>query len=302
VKLQNHMKSLRRTLFDKIVLSARPPVPVVQMCCAMLGSLGMTDVRVRLSPNSPLYRKDGGEFIRLIVDDVLAPHVLASGQWQPEEIKFLGSYGRKQDCILVDVGANLGLVTRQLMHEVASIKAAVCFEPHPQNFHFLGHNLEHLPRCYLRQAALGASDGELLFYEDVHNVGNYSLNADAVRNKEYRTSRVECVRASDVELMEPLPEAVRMLPILWKSDTQGCDELIATQLSDKFWSRVQAGIMEIGRLDRANFDRQRLGEILSQFPVRRFEHKPSHNVTVEEILRFTEGKDGVYRDLRFARG
>lgn len=295
------MKSLRRTLFDRLVLFRRPSVPMVQMACAMLGSLGMARIILRLHPDSPLYRSAGGELVELIVDDVLTPHVLASGQWQLEEVAFLSAYGQREACVLIDIGANLGLVTRQLMHQVSNISAAVCFEPHPENFRVLSRNLAHLPHCYLEQAALGTADSELTFYEDTHNVGNYSLNPSAMQGKEHRTSIVKCLKATDDNVLSPLPDALRSLPLLWKSDTQGFDEAIVTNFSDAFWARVQAGVMEIWRIERPEFDRRRLGAILQQFPMRRFGDSPERNLSVEEVLRYTAGRDGKSRDLHFAR-
>lgn len=295
------MKTFRRALFDRLVLSRRPSVTLAQMACAVLGSLGMSGLTARMSADSPLYRADGGETVELIVDDVLTPHVLATGHWQLEEVDFLSSYGRLQPCVLIDVGANIGLVTRQLVHRTPRIVAALCFEPHPQNFRVLRDNLDHLPQCRLEQAALGSAEGELRFYEDTHNFGNYSLNADAMRGMEHRTSVVRCLKASTAELIGRLPIELQSLPLIWKSDTQGFDEVIATSLGDDFWSRVQAGVMELWRIDRPAFDAKRLGAILSQFSVLHFGDQPGRAVSVDEVLKFTEGRDGSSRDLHFAR-
>lgn len=295
------MKSFRRAIFDNLVLSRKPPVPIVQMCCAVLGSLGMTSINLRLSPDSHLYQVNGGETLELIVDDVITPHVLSSGRWQPDEINFLSAYASRQPCILVDVGANIGLVTRQLMHGNTNIKAAICFEPHPKNFSFLCRNLAHLEHCYPQKSALSTSEGELQFYEDTHNIGNYSLIPGAVSGKEHRISVVKCLKASDETVLDPLPKEFRLLPIIWKSDTQGFDEAIVTSLSDEFWGRVQAGVMEITRIERPELDRTRLGNILKQFEVRYFANAPKQNLSVEEIIHYAEGNDGTHKDLHFAR-
>ena len=296
------MKSFRRTLFDRLVLARRPSVPTVQMASALLSSLGMVGITVRLASHSPLYRANGGELVDLVVDDVLAPHVLASHQWQSEEVDFLRMHGMRQPCVLVDVGANIGLVTRQLLHQTPQIAAAVCFEPHPQNFHYLRRNLKHLEQCYLQQTALGPFEGELVFFEDTHNIGNYSLNADAMQGKEHRTSVVRCTKATMENLVAPLPESVRHLPILWKSDTQGFDETIVTMLPDEFWSKVRAGVMEIWRIDRPAFDAHRLASILREFDVLHFGDSPALKVSAEDVVRYAEGRDGGSRDLHFARG
>jgi FkbM family methyltransferase len=290
------MKSLRRLALERLV--ERRPRYALQLSGQRLNVMGL---RMRLSPASPLYRAAGGETVEFPLDDVIAPFVLEHGQWQTEELAFVDAHLGGRASVLVDIGANTGLITRQLMHRVTQIVAAVCFEPHPGNFVYLERNLAHLPQCHPVQAAVGLEDGELVFYEESSNAGNYSLNLDAMRGKEYRTSKVRCIAASEAAVLQPLSAAQRSLPIVWKSDTQGYDEVIVTALPDSFWSRVHCGVMEIWRIERPAFDRRRLAEILGQFPIRRFGHDDARDVPIEEILTFGEGTDYAHRDLFFAR-
>jgi hypothetical protein len=147
---------------------------------------------------------------------------------------------------------------------------------------------------------VSSSAGQFTFYEDSHNAGNYSLSADSMRSREYRTSIVTCIQATPDNLLAPLTDAQRALPIVWKSDTQGFDEVIVTALPDAFWKRVHCGVMEISRIDRPPFERARLSAILESFPIRRF-GRQENNASVEEILAFSDGRDGAHRDLFFAR-
>jgi FkbM family methyltransferase len=290
------MKTLRRIVFEKVI-SLRP-IRALQVSCEIFG---IDAVRIHLPSDSPLYSDNGGNELLLRADHVIFPAVVKDKQWQPDAVDFLGAHASNGPCVLVDIGANLGLVARQLLNRFPGITAAVCFEPHPINFNILSENLRHLPQCRLVQAALGSAEGHLRFYEDARNVGNYSLSPDAMRGQHFRTIEVPCLEANEGNIVGPLPEGTRSLPILWKSDTQGFDEIIAIRLPNSFWSRVQAGVMEIWRIERPNFDRQRLGEILGQFAVRRFSSDPERNISVEEILRFSAGTDYQARDVLFAR-
>ena len=121
-----------------------------------------------------------------------------------------------------------------------------------------------------------------------------------MRGREYRTSVVACIQATADNLLAPLTDEQRTLPIVWKSDAQGFDEVIVTALPDAFWSRVHCGVMEISRIDRPAFDRQRLGAILASYPIRRFGRNDA-TATIEEILAFSDGRDSTHRDLFFAR-
>ena len=290
------MKSFRRLLMERLVASR--PRRALQLSCARLGISG---VQMRVPKDSPLFLANGGETIELPMDDVIAPFVLDHGQWQSEELDFFGAHLPEGRCVLIDVGANIGLITRQLLHRLPSIAAAVCYEPHPGNFQLLTRNLSHLPQCHLVPAAVGTSEGQLTFYEDKHNAGNYSLNLSAMANTEYRTSAVDCIPATEARVLAPLPDELRALPRVWKSDTQGFDELIMVTLPDEFWRSVHCGVIEISRVERPPFDRARLGSILATYPVLRFGHELDRNVSVDEILAYSEGKDHQHRDLFFAR-
>jgi FkbM family methyltransferase len=290
------MGAITRAVIDAVV-RIRPEWALASAC----RMLGVDTVRVRLPPTSPLYRSPGGEAVTLPVDQHILPIVIRQKRWQTEEVAFFVGHAPPEPTVLIDVGANCGLVTRQLLHASGSIAAAVCFEPHPTNFAALQSNLAHLDRCHLHQLALGSSDGEMRFYEDVTNAGNYSMNVAAMADYGYRTTSVRCVRATEDAVLGALPASLRGLPLLWKSDTQGFDELIMATLPDSFWGRVQVGIMELWRIERPAFDRARLSAILAQFPVRRFGNEPARNVSVEEVLEYSAGRDQRFRDLHFAR-
>lgn len=162
-------------------------------------------------------------------------------------------------------------------------------------------NLSHLPQCHLVQAALGTSEGQLLLYEDKHNAGNYSLHLDAMKDTEYRTSSVECIAASEAQILAPLPRELRGLPTIWKSDTQGFDELLMVTVPDEFWRRVHCGVIELSPRTRPPIDSARWASMLASYPIRRFGHPLDRNVSVEEILAWSGGDDRLDRDLFFAR-
>lgn len=274
------MKSLNKLLLEKLV-AHRP-----SRCACLKGAL--------------CFREAGGEVLELPLDTIIAPQVLDHGCWQMEEVNFVAAHAPKKPLVLFDIGANIGLMTRQLMHTLPNIVAAVCYEPDPLHFQVLSLNLAHLQHCRLVQVAAGAAAGQVSFYEDMHNIGNYSLNIDAMPGREYRTSTVECVRAHDAEFLSRLPSETAQLPIIWKSDTQGFDEIIATSLSDDFWSRVPVAVMEISRISRPKFDAARLASILELFPIRRFGSR-SELLSVKDILHFADGSDALHEDLLLAK-
>ena len=264
-------------------------------------TLGVTAITLRLPPHSPLYGGEHASSIDLPIDEVITPFVIENRNWQTDEVQFLSSHLPSAPCILFDIGANIGLFSRQMLHRMPSIKAAVCFEPSPINIVFLRRNLNHLPQCVIVQAALGEINGTLQFFQDASNIGNYSLNQDAMRGKSFSTTSVPCLKATTENLLRGVPQELSELPILWKSDTQGFDELIITTLPDSFWSHVHAGVMELWRISKPPVDYNRLASILDLFPIRRYSDTPDKNVSAIDIIEYCQGNDYFHKDLLFSR-
>lgn len=290
------MKSLRHWLLERLV-KRRPELALRLAAQAM----GVHSARIPVPQHSPLYAPEGGEAIEMPLDDVISPYVMRHAAWQEAELKFLRDHAPAGACVLVDLGANVGLVTRQLMHALPQITHAVCFEPHPLNHLMLSRNLAHLPAAHCIRAALGPQAGSLKFYEDLANAGNYSLAEDSVRGRPHRTSTVSCLAASEEALLSALPPSARTLPVLYKSDIQGLDEIVATALPASFWGRVHAGVMELSRIERPAFDPRALTTMLAKFPVLRFGTRPEQNLRMEDVLAHCQGTDGRHEDLYFAR-
>jgi len=290
------MTTLRKFLLEHLV--RRRPQKAFQISSQLLG---ITSITLRLSAESPLFGGEEASSINLPMDQVITPFVLSNGHWQLEELEFFRTHLPSGPCILVDVGANIGLVTRQLLHRLPSIHSAVCFEPNPENYRLLRQNLRHLPQCRLIQAALGSEDGVLDFYEDTTNFGNYSMVENAMKGTSFRTSKVKCMTATAENVLGGFSQDTIGYPIIWKSDTQGFDETIVTTLPDSFWERVHAGVMEIWRIEKPTVNYPRLAAILGRFPNRYFSTAPNRRLSTDEIIQYSQGTDCSHEDLCFVR-
>lgn len=79
-------------------------------------------------------------------------------------LRFIHDYLREGDC-LIDVGANIGLVTIEASLIVGSKGKVFSIEPHPKTFNFLKNNiaLNHLTNIEILNIALGEREGTILF-------------------------------------------------------------------------------------------------------------------------------------------
>ena len=124
--------------------------------------------------------------LTLPADEVIGANVFLAKQWDLKKVKFFVNLANSigSDLCLVDVGANIGLFSRQFGSLCKRIKSAFCYEPHPENYDYLKRNLSEWEICpILINAALSDVPGRLEFYEDPHNCGNYSLNVHAMTDR-----------------------------------------------------------------------------------------------------------------------
>jgi FkbM family methyltransferase len=278
-------------------LEARPAATPQARYAELFAGNGLGTITghlLQLAQDGPLGA--AGERLLLPFDDTMLPVILRDRSWQAEELDFVR---RRVDparrYALVDVGANIGLFSRQARRAIGNIARILCIEADPGNFAALCHNLAHLPRARiaLHNVALADRSGTMTWYRDSGNFGNYSLNADAMRGQHFSTLSVEAVETgaffSDVAA---LPADER---IIWKSDTQGYDEMIVTRVPDAVWERVDLAILELWRIAKPGFDRDAFRRRMAAFP--NLSIGVARPAGVEEVMDYLSGDDYGFEDL-----
>jgi FkbM family methyltransferase len=256
------------------------------------GPLHCSGFQFTLDADGPLGPQ--GSTLLVPADRVLLPAVFSQAAWQHDSVEFMIEKMEKGErYILLDIGANIGLVTRQLLHRTSGIEICLCIEPDLQNFAALNFNLGQFGEVELRlfNYALGKADGELEFYRDHENVGNYSLNFDAMRDRPFGVTHVRVLDANKWFRDEvPTDRA-----ILWKSDTQGSDEIIVAQTPWDVWNRVECAIIELWRITKPSFDLEAFRARIESFPHRAIGRTLS--ASTEDVLDYLAGTDWEHNDL-----
>jgi FkbM family methyltransferase len=248
---------------------------------------------IRIATDGPLGAS--GNTLLLPFDEAMYPVVVRDRSWQSEELRFLSARADPAArYTLLDIGANIGLFSRQAQRTISNIEKIICVEADPLNFLALTYNMAHLPRSAvtLHNIALAERAGQMKWYRDVENFGNYSLNADAMRDRPSTTRTIDAVEVGAFFAAHPTPEDGR---IIWKSDTQGYDEAIITRVPDALWDRVDVAIIELWRIAKPAFDREALRRRLAAFPNRAI--GLAGQASVAEVMDYLDGRDYTFSDL-----
>jgi FkbM family methyltransferase len=244
-----------------------------------------------------------GTSVKLVADYLMCPIVLGRHRWQIEELEFAKRVCTGGEPVtLVDIGANMGLFSRQMLAVLPAIAESFLYEPEAQNFASLLHNLKPFgDKVTAFEAALSNEAASREFYLDPTNNGNFSLNVDAMPPNHYKTT----ITTKDVaaEYGAWMASGRR---IFYKSDTEGFDEFIAASIPAAFWPQVFAGIMELWRIKKPAFDIERFAAVLDHFPNKIFLANADMRVaeapvTTSDILDYVKGSDRLHRDLGFWR-
>ena len=254
-------------------------------------------------PASILHIEDAqGEALplHLPTDRVIGLQTLIKGQWDRQKQDYLGQIldNFPHRLTLIDVGSNIGLFSRQCLNRIKRIDRLYCYEPNPANFGLLRRNVAGPTMIELNNYGLSNAAGTLDFHVDPDNVGNCSLH-EAALSGDHQIIQVE-IRGAYAESHRWMQDADAHF--LYKSDTQGFDEIISTSIDPAFWPRVKAGIFELWRLPgKAEYDVDRFVSILDAFPNKVFEKAPRANVSSRDVLAYLDSVDRDYDDLYFWR-
>lgn len=121
------------------------------------------------------------------------------------------------DCVW-DIGANVGLYTKQFSELVGNTGKVFAFEPSPTNQIRLKEAIQGYGNTYLIQKALGAQEGKVLFSQGVDALGATSKIID----NPYRQSTNESNVEIDIVTGDTLVKSSQICkPNVLKIDTEG---------------------------------------------------------------------------------
>ena len=130
-------------------------------------------LEVKLKKNCKLGKNT--DKIYLIPDEIITPFVLKNKYWDYEIIKFIKKHKIKTNYVFLDIGSNIGLVSKQLIESNIKIKKFLCFEPNKNSFECLKLNLSSNKEVNLYNFGLGLKNQNLKLYKNKMNSGDSSF-------------------------------------------------------------------------------------------------------------------------------
>ena len=184
--------------------------------------------------------------IQTRIDQIITPNILKKGKWDYFIIKFICKYikNKTNQFSFIDLGSNIGLITRQLYLKKPDIKNFHCIEPEKENYNILLNNLDSVKNVYTYNCALtNQESGIKKMYLNKNNFGDFSL----LKNSNKTTTYINTLNASS--FFNKIISKHKINKIIYKSDTQGFDEMIVLSLSKKILDKIDMMILEISNFN-----------------------------------------------------
>ena len=208
------------------------------------------------------------------------------------------------DYIFIDIGANAGLVTLELLRKNLNIESYICLEPVNFIYECLKLNTSKFNNITTYNFALSEYDDVQKIYMDTANFGNSSLDKSMMHFNKYSNFYSEDIQVKSVKLFfEQIADKIINKNLIIKIDTQGYDELIFSLLPDHILRKTILLCYELSlskeynkpKIDIKLFSKnlKYFNKIESKKNITNSELKNESIDSFDELINITEkGKDG----------
>jgi FkbM family methyltransferase len=242
-----------------------------------------------------------GTVIELPRDKVIYRHVRQFSKWESEISDFLVKglnemfVSGLSSIALLDIGANAGLISLQTIRRIDFQVDSICVEPISRHAQACSNNLlSTSARVVVHEVALGKSDGVSAITIEKSNQGNASLFMGEPSNDSFLKESVK-VRSTKDFIKK---ELVGYEGIVLKSDTQGFDALILSQIDLETWNLVKFAVVEVWA--HASIDHHDVDSLLEMWkllPLTNCVDSHGNIFSMEELGDFWKTGNGEEKNL-----
>ena len=267
------------------------------------GCFDVEEVEWRPPDGSPL--RHGVTTVKLPMDGIIGPRTMAYGHWHGEHTSLIHQRLPRdagQRFFLVDVGANIGLVTRQLVAQNPSMwSGAICFEPEKRNLARLAWNVRSLPNVHIIPNAVSDRDADGLLHVDLGNAGDCSLEDLPTRKRSGVEAQVVPMISGATAFRSISEHRSPGDRVIWKSDTQGHDLTVLASMPAELWPETDVATLELRASSATDEEIDSLLTIASQFPNRSSVKRGERPISIEQLESFCRRRSESEFDLLLYR-
>ena len=240
----------------------------------------ITKLEIELKKKCKLGNKN--DKIYLIPDEIVTPYVLKKGCWDYEIINFINKHIKSKNNIFFDIGANVGLITKQLSAKNTKIKKFFCFEPNINSYECLTKNLSTNKLVNIYNFGLGLKNQKLKLYKNKMNSGDSSF----VKKKgSYEICRINNIN----NFFRNNEKKIKNQNLIYKSDTQGMDEEIFININKEYFKKIQIAIIEITNFKLVNNNKIKFFSRINSFKI--LNDKNFNKLSINQIKNKIKNKE-----------
>jgi len=235
-------------------------------------------IELRIKNNIKLGKKNSK--LSTKPDEIITPNILQNGEWEYFIIKFISKIikNKKLKFDFIDIGANIGLTTIQLINEKKiSIKKYYCIEPERENFLLLKENLNFNKKVSFFNFALTNEKSKIKkIYKNQRNHGDYSLFKRS-------GNHFDLVKTQNINsFFKKIFYNTKQKNLIYKSDTQGFDEILILSLKKKYLKKIKIAVLEISNFDYLKKNQNKFMEVLNEFNI--IKDQNGKNISKNQLL------------------
>ena len=239
-------------------------------------SFRIDSLNLTLNNNTPLGGKN--EKLILPLDEIVTPRIFKNEQWDYFIIKFIKKNIKYKNNYFFDIGANVGLITRQLQKLNLNIKNYFCFEPEKNNFNILSQNLIN-KNTYLYNFGLASKNKKTKIFVNKLNKSDNSVYLSNYVGVKNNLSKITLKDSNTI--FKKIIGDKKINHIIYKSDTQGMDEEIFLNLDYEILDKIYLLILEISNF---KFLSKNLDKFLNKLENFRFiSTENKSDITINEL-------------------
>jgi FkbM family methyltransferase len=265
------------------------------------------NVLLKFRANCEAVKKGG--LLKAPRDKMIFEYIKNLGCWAKDESDFLVEQLNKEEkhtdlkCVVVDMGANIGLISLQIARKASFVPDFIFVEPIPRHINALKFNISgnsKIKNFKICEYALAKNAAKGLININLQNLGgSYVSNNSQNLGDDFTSESIEILGIDDFAL-DYLSGYER---IFLKSDLEGFDLEVLGNLSSDYWEKVIAGVVEV--MPNKSGDVNALDNVLNQlnsFPTLTWDPHIRIKISALEISNFwLHGRSDLTRNLFFTK-